>query len=557
MVSRLKDARFGLGVDIGSRNLSMTDDILMIKRYHEKTKHHLYRFANSLGYLDWGNQPSPFRRYLETKLTVLPLSKEDHSPLYEDIFVERKIKPRPLTKETIANFLEYSLAISAWKQSGQARWALRINPSSGNLHPTEGYVILPVVEGICGHSGVYHYAPKEHGLEKRAEFTDKVWPLLPPNIFLVALTSLTWRETWKYGERAFRYCQHDCGHAYMALAVAARILGWTIQMIPNISDTHLAQSLGLDRQREFIAEEPEIPELLGVIFLESQEAKPLYNLPEEFIQNIVDGQWFGRANQLSIDHHPWDIIQEAEIATLKPETNSEIFVCQRTQRLRLKPSGHSSHQVIKKRRSAVDMDGATVISKEEFYQIVASVLDPFDGIYWPAKIHLGLFVHRVTGIKSGLYILVRDMDKLDLLKQYMHSDFIWEKPAGCPAGLPLYFLEEGDFRETAKAVSCMQDIASDGCFSLGMIAEFDDPLEQYGAWFYKRLFWETGMIGQMLYLEAEAADIQATGIGCFFDDPVHEIFGFQGTKFQSLYHFTVGGAVIDYRLTTLPAYERS
>jgi hypothetical protein len=89
-----------------------------------------------------------------------------------------------------------------------------------------------------------------------------------------------------------------------------------------------------------------------------------------------------------------------------------------------------------------------------------------------------------------------------------------------------------------------------------MIAEFERPMIEHGAWFYRRLFWETGVIGQILYLEAEAAGVRATGIGCFFDDPVHEIFGFHGMAYQSLYHFTVGAHVEDTRLTTLPPYTR-
>lgn len=47
------------------------------------------------------------------------------------------------------------------------------------------------------------------------------------------------------------------------------------------------------------------------------------------------------------------------------------------------------------------------------------------------------------------------------------------------------------------------------------------------------------MIGQLLYLEAKAAGLRSTGIGCFFDDPVHELLGLEGTAFQDLYHFTV------------------
>jgi len=63
------------------------------------------------------------------------------------------------------------------------------------------------------------------------------------------------------------------------------------------------------------------------------------------------------------------------------------------------------------------------------------------------------------------------------------------------------------------------------------------------------------MIGQLLYLEAEAAGIRSTGIGCFFDDPMHEVLGLMDLRYQDIYHFTVGGAVEDVRLSTSPAYE--
>jgi hypothetical protein len=33
------------------------------------------------------------------------------------------------------------------------------------------------------------------------------------------------------------------------------------------------------------------------------------------------------------------------------------------------------------------------------------------------------------------------------------------------------------------------------------------------------------MVGHVLYLEAEEAAIRSTGIGCYFEDPVHEAFG--------------------------------
>ena len=134
------------------------------------------------------------------------------------------------------------------------------------------------------------------------------------------------------------------------------------------------------------------------------------------------------------------------------------------------------------------------------------------------------------------------------------QEFAWKRCPGCPEHLRLYLLAEGDLRKRAELVSCHQDIAADGAFSLGMIAEFSDTLRQRGPWWYRRLFWEAGMLGQVLYLEAEAAGVGGTGIGCYFDDAFHELLGLKDDRFQDLYHFTVGGPVEDRRLTTLPAY---
>jgi hypothetical protein len=217
----------------------------------------------------------------------------------------------------------------------------------------------------------------------------------------------------------------------------------------------------------------------------------------------------------------------------------------------------SAGQIIRQRRSLLACDGRTSIPAERFYRMLSRVMPaPGDAIPWSPAIHFGLFVHRVAGLEPGLYAMARDAAKVEKLKAAMHAHFVWEAPPGCPAELPLYLLERGDARPVATQVSCRQEIAGDGAFSLGMIAEYQETLVAHGASFYRRLFWEAGAIGQVLYLEAEAAGVRSTGIGCFFDDPVHQVFGFNDLAFQSLYHFTVGGYVDDPRLTTLAPYRR-
>jgi nitroreductase len=216
-------------------------------------------------------------------------------------------------------------------------------------------------------------------------------------------------------------------------------------------------------------------------------------------------------------------------------------------------------QIIRQRRSAVAMDGQGSMGRDAFYGILRRTGAgpghiPFNTLPWRPLVHLMLFVHRVEGLAPGLYALVRNPGYRQVLQGAMKDEFDWERPSSSPSDLELYRLAEGHVRAVARQLSCQQAIASDGCFSLAMLTEFEEPLQHYGPWFYRRLFWECGMIGQVLYLQAEAAAVRGTGIGCFFDDPVHELLGIGTRQAQSLYHFTVGHPVEDRRLTTLPAY---
>jgi hypothetical protein len=213
-------------------------------------------------------------------------------------------------------------------------------------------------------------------------------------------------------------------------------------------------------------------------------------------------------------------------------------------------------RLIRQRRSAVDFDGVTEIGAGAFFAMLDALLPragfpPWETLDHAPRAHPALFVHRVAGLAPGLYLLARDAAQRGDLQRELRQDWLWRK-AG-PAHLPLYLLAEGDLRDRARLVSCHQDIAADSCFALGFLARFHDPVSNQ-PWRYRELYWETGLLGQVLYLEAEAAGVRGTGIGCFFDDAMHALLGIEGDAYQSLYHFTVGGPVEDPRLTTLPPY---
>ena len=68
----------------------------------------------------------------------------------------------------LSQLLFYSAAISASKRvpSTGYRYALRVNPSSGNLHPTEFHFLTRGLKEWP--DGLYHYRPSAHMAEQRA-----------------------------------------------------------------------------------------------------------------------------------------------------------------------------------------------------------------------------------------------------------------------------------------------------------------------------------------------------------------------------------------------------
>ncbi len=533
--------------------------------YHERTKHHFYRYARSLGFLDWANQPNPFRFYEGVTAVGLPLLQKDPTSEHLALYERGRNVFQDFTRETIGALLELSLGLSAWKSIPGSSWALRMNPSSGNLHPTEAYLILPTLPGIT--AGIFHYNSFLHALEPRAEVPETIWRHVKGHLqtdgFLVALTSIFWREAWKYGERAFRYCQHDVGHAMAALSFSANLLGWKVTWLNAVSDEEITRLLGFD-QTQWPEFELEHPELLCFVHRSGERRIP-GDLPREIVSDFSGLEFQGTPNQLSEDHVDWEIISRVGEATAKPQSGEGPSAAPGrlglpdTKRPFYVPTAESripAAQIIRQRRSAVAFDGISSITRNQFCTMLDRTLPrdgcaPFDLRLTAPCVHLLLFVHRVTGLEPGFYFLLRAEPDLPALQKKCHRHFLWRS---VDEALPLYLLQAGDFQSIASSVSCGQSIAGDSAFSLGMIARFREELEAAPCR-YRHLFWETGMIGQILYLEAEAQGVRATGIGCFFDDPVHELMGLPDDAFQSLYHFTVGGPREDARLATRTAYH--
>jgi SagB-type dehydrogenase family enzyme len=480
---------------------------LIWREYHEFTKHSVQSLRRTQHVLDWNNMPDPFRHY--TGVPVLDLPADPPSPeipaleLLQGGTGKRTVVDGPAF---LSQLLFYSASISASKlvPSTGYRYALRVNPSSGNLHPTEFHFITRGLQQWP--DGLYHYRPSSHMAEQRAvgDFEMKSITSSAPIVFI--LTSIAWREAWKYRDRAYRYCLHDIGHAWQAIALAARAMGCESVAFRDFPDDEVARYCRFS--------DDEWPMLILELTGES--------IPVQVPQHRETVWYGGEANQLSpeIVAYPWiDAIHEAT----KPIVNAPAEPAPTGMGEIKLPAPASSNltfgEVARKRRSALDfVGGPPSISLAQLSAILSTTSPNFIQLY--------LYVHRVDGLEPGVY-------------RY------W------PGRAELEQIRSGDQRVAAAGLSLGQDLAGNACVAFSMIADLERAVRSRvdgGDRGYRYVHFEAGAIGQRLYLAAEALGLGATGIGAFFDDEVHRYLKLTPEQGQVVYHFAIGYPVPDYRV---------
>lgn len=541
-----------------------------IREYHEATKHSWEKLYQNTHRLDWSNQPNPFRTYLDCPRIDLGSSFEKmDTPLSKIWFIDG-VKPRnePITLSTLSTLLYYSMAISAWKSyPGVEPWSLRVNPSSGDLHPTETHICIHKAKDIP--DGVYHYFVKAHQLEQRAvgDIVPALWKILggvslsPP--IIIGLNTIFWREAWKYQSRALRYCYLDLGHAMAAIRIAAQGLGFFVSFIARFYDDIIRQYLCFDKTDEY-----------PLLFLAIDTKQPIVKAHrKEIPKTTIDASI--RINRLSSKEVNYPLIYKGHaltgeiIAGSLPIRSEEIPSQSSCNKSRLcnplfpkegkvefyeEALMHFLHTkdrhfikinevtpyteyplkwTIRHRRSAIDFDGKTMLPLKVFHFLMQFLCSDYKADYLisggqPLIIPY-LYIHRVEGLERGLYCLDRINKRLLLLSR-------------------------GDVQYVAKELSLNQDIAGDSAFAMSCISNFDYALRTYGNRGYRYIHYEAGFMGQALYLGATATGFDATGIGAFIDDEVHTFLKTPAEQ-QVVYHFTVGKKVDDPRISTLPAYD--
>ncbi|MGA2877804.1 MAG: SagB/ThcOx family dehydrogenase [Bryobacteraceae bacterium] len=465
--------------------------------------------------LDWVNMPDPFRHY--EGVPVLDLPADPPCPETPALAVLQGCcgsTPARDGPAFLSQLLFYCASISASKlvPSTGYRYALRVNPSSGNLHPTEFYFVTHGLKEWP--DGLYHYRPSSHMAEQRALGDFEILSGGSAPITFV-LTSIAWREAWKYRDRAYRYCLHDIGHAWQALALAARAIGCEVLAAGQFPDDDIARLCRFhDDEWPML-----IVELRGASI-------PLCD------PNAGEIVWYGgQANQLSNETIVYKEIDDVHAAT-KLAVNTAASIVEPaptgTGKIKLPPPASSTHpfgEVVRMRRSALDfLGGMQSMSLTQLAAILDAASRPLIADFAAVRfIQLYLYAHRVSGLEPGLYRHWPERTELEIVKS-------------------------GDQRVAAAGLSLGQDLAGNACVAFSMIGDLDRAARAYGDRGYRYVHFEAGAIGQRLYLAAEAVGLGATGIGAFYDEEVHRYLNLTPEQGRVVYHFAIGYPVPDYRL---------
>ena len=519
------------------------DRLRKIADYHVESKH---RWPDGTveapeGF-DWATQPDQTRSFQD--LERIPITLQG---------LRGAVTPGSSEAAMSAFLLATFGASGIYEADDGRRWVARANPSSGNLHPTEAYIIAP----LYTHMRTFHYDPLGHAFDVRGRqgtlgadarrtraALDRGFVIGNGAIVLV-LTSICWREEWKYGLRAPRYCYLDVGHAISAVLSAAEAFGWRAYASDHLSDAEVSALAGIDRDDAKVGEADAPAVAIVVNRPMDAEPSPPHKAEGEG-PHYAETEWFGRSQALSGSdggERSWNhaLVDALGEAVEKP----------RTEPSPLAPIGDRAAtdveafvRLARARRTALAFErDAAPLAAADFFATVQGVVDEaarFEALVGvPAAVStLLLFVHDVEDVPPGLYVVAAAV--ADDLKARVRGDW---SPAPWRGAFAAYLLSAGDFRKAATEASCNQTIASDGAaFLASTLSDFGHVFltEPPAPWAYPRLHWQAGALGHRLYLEATRRGAGASGLGCFFDDYVHDLLGLPDSRYQVTYHVAFG-----------------
>jgi SagB-type dehydrogenase family enzyme len=477
--------------------------------YHNATKHSYASIRSNPHFLDWANQPMPFKVYTAPEPLPLPCELRQTgiaalSAIAESLHTEADAVPN---LEALAQLLYLSAGITRHRKRPGGEIFFRAAACTGALYEVELYVVCGDLADL--QAGVYHFAPGEFVLRRLragdyrgvlAEATGGNPAILHAPV-AIACTCTYWRNAWKYQARTYRHFGWDNGTLLANLLAVSTALGLPAKVIGGFVDAEVNRLLDVDSHREIAFSLVALGHVSDSMARFPVEVPSLHleTLPlsrDEIVYPAMREIHAASSLHSAAEVESW--CGHVPLAELPPPTGllTELHPLNDAEMPR-----DPLEQVILRRGSsrkfaqtAIDAAQLATLLDRATRGVPADFLDPQG-----AQLNdLYLIVNAVEGLQAGAYVYYRNLRALECLKA-------------------------GNFRAQAGYLGLEQQLPADAAVDIFLLADLRAILQRFGNRGYRAAQLEAGIVSGKLYLAAYAQRISATGL-TFYDDDVTQFF---------------------------------
>lgn len=486
--------------------------------FHEATKHSRISVASSGHYLDWENKPMPFKLY--TGVPVQDLPTEFLRPALNALVsirggVSKEKASTRMGVDTLAELLFFSAGITReFKVPGRGTFYMRAAPATGALYPVELYVVCRNLEGL--EAGVYHFSPGDFSLSRlrSGDWTSALSSYAGSRADIsaapasIVLTSIAWRNSWKYQARSYRHWFWDGGVIAANLLATVNSVGLRSSVVLGFEDEAVNRLLGLRARQEAAIAICPVGVSTDTTNRSDSGRSPVKELPPpidpDFIrlsQSEVDYPQVWEAHEASYlrdfsEVRAWIQPREKSPGPATPSSGRSYPLDQSVPR---PDEGPDLARVILRRGSTRRFSPEPIT-----YEQLSNVLYhstrgvPLDIPIPSTLLEVFLISNAVNDLPNGSYRFDRDSGSLEQLKA-------------------------GEFREKGGYLCLEQPLFSGASVVVFLMTELAKVLHLFGDRGYRAAQFEAGVVAGRMYLASYAQRMGASGT-TFYDDAVTEFF---------------------------------
>jgi SagB-type dehydrogenase family enzyme len=478
-------------------------------KYHDATKHSYESIRSNPHFLDWENQPSPFKIYAALEPISLPREVRQTgvaalSAIAESIPAQTNAVP---DLEALAQILYLTAGITRQRTFGRGEIYFRAAACTGALYEVELYVVCGDLAGL--EAGVYHFSPAEFSLRRlrAGDYRGALREAAGGELAIVhapvtiVCTCTYWRNAWKYQARTYRHFGWDNGTLLANLLAVATALGMPAEVVCGFVDEDVNRLLGIDSEREVT---------FSLVALGHRSDLPRQSPPaitDLHLETVpVSGREIDYPSMREM-HAASSLRSPDEVAGWHGNTPKTEFPPPTGPIVPLRPFSDAEmardpiEQVILRRGSTrqfgrvpIGLAQLSTILDRSTLGIPADFLNPYG-----AQLNdLYLIVNAVEELEPGAYVYHRERRALECLKA-------------------------GDFRDEAGYLGLEQQLPADAAVDVFLLAGLPPILQRFGNRGYRAAQLEAGILSGKLYLAAYAQRLGATGL-TFYDDDVSQFF---------------------------------